>query len=64
MIQGRRLQDLKWQQLDYFVRNAHLLPGGGWLAAVTKEKQLREDTGDERDAASPDDGGAMAGGGY
>lgn len=61
VIQGKRLQDLKWEQLDYFVRNAHLLPGG-WLEAIKKEITLRDETGDERD--EKDDGGSMYGDGY
>ncbi len=52
VVQGKRLKDLKYEQLDYFQRNRPAVLPPGWLEAIGKEKVLREDTGgDERDEA-------------
>jgi len=60
VVQGKRIKDLRWEQLDYFIRNRPSVLPAGWLEAIAKEKALREETGgDERDE---DDGGSMQGG--
>ena len=47
-IHGKRLQDLHWEQLDYFRRNRPSVLPPGWFEAIVREITLREDTGDER----------------
>jgi len=50
VVQGKRIRDLKWEQLDYFVRKQPVEMPAGWLEAIRREMQMREDTGDEMTA--------------
>ena len=64
VVQGKRIRDLKYEQLGYFDRNRPSIVPDGWLAAIRKEIVMREETGgDERDSAGADDGGTQYPGG-